>query len=124
MFFTPNTPKGNSTASEGTVIGWRMVNTSGYAGTNGAAFVGSYKFLGTPSKPKQLGSIGNYTGPIPLLGAITTQFVHPVDIPGMANHVWDYIFVMVSEKEMQLTANGRFPRPGVATGVLQKTDSA
>jgi hypothetical protein len=111
--------------NDGQVNGWRIVNTAGYPG-KGSAFSGSYKFVGPAgAKPKDFQDvkdiyqgIGDYAGPVPTLGVITTQF------PNKLNHVWDYVFVLVSDEEIQLTTNGRLPRPGAATGRMRRTRPA
>src|SRR5215813_1611919 len=106
-FFPSQTLSGGNSGfivSDGFIRGRSRINTAGYGGSGaGADFQGSYIFDRTPF----------ITLPS---GIITIQLDTKLD------HVWDYAFTRVSRDELFLTAIGRVPRPGVATGRMTRIE--
>jgi len=109
LLYAPSVAEDGTTVHDGSVDGWRRVNTAGYPGSisRGSTFTGSYKFDDT----------GPYKSDLKT-GVITVQ------ADAIANHVWDYAFVMVSQEELQIAANARLPRPGAATGTMKRVFQA
>jgi hypothetical protein len=129
MMLNPDAIEDDYVTPYGKVEGWRIVNTAGYAG-EGGVFQGAYMFLGAskPGDVKHKNPNAPVKANLPVLleaelavkghiGYITTQSLDKT------NHVWDYVFAMISDGEIQLAANGRLPRPGVATGIMRKANT-
>lgn len=89
---------------DGTVSDSLCLNVAGYSdATECAIFAGRYLFNGP--------SAG-------LMGAITIRLTKPA----IDKLVWDYTFLLVGPDQILFAAAGRFPRPGVLTGIMWRMD--
>lgn len=84
---------------QGLVSGSLAGNTGGIA-PGRANFKGGYKF--------QAGSDRD--------GVFSIQFMDP----GFENHIWDYLFTILSFNEIAVISGNQFPRPAVVSGTLRR----
>ena len=86
--------------ASGLVSGSLMINTGGILDTvmKRATFTGGYKF--------QPGSDRD--------GVVSIQ------LDAFRNHLWDYLFTIVSADEISVISANRFPRPAVLSGTLRR----